>query len=225
MTDEWVEWHRGYGEDPTMAERLRTVQARIREVLDARPPGPTRVISACAGDGRDLLGALAGHPRAREARARLVELTPALVAEGRRAARRVGLPDVTFVEGDAGISDAYAGATPADLVLLCGIFGNVTEQDIRATIAGLPELCARGATVIWTRGRFAPDLTPEIRQWFEEGGFAETSFVTIPGSTKSVGSNRFTGVPRSFRHGVRLFTFLPEAERPSSRADRGAPAR
>lgn len=206
-----------------MAERLHTVQARIRETLDPLPPGPVRVISACAGDGRDLVGALRGHPRARDVSARLVERSPTLVAAGRRRAARAGLDRVEFRPDDAGNTRAYAGAVPADIVLFCGVFGNIRDRDVQRTICHAPELTAPGGTVIWTRGRFRPDLTPRIRRWFRAAGFEERAFVTIPGSTKSVGAHRLAGPPRPFRTGLRLFTFLPRAERPSTLA--GAPAR
>ena len=201
-----------------MAGRLRAVQDRIREALDRCPPGPIRVISACAGDGRDLLGALSGHPRAPEVRARLVELTPELAEAGRERAIREGFLGVEFRQGDASTTGAYAGAVPADIVLLCGIFGNISDGDVRQTIRRLPELCAKQATVIWTRGRFAPDLTPTIRGWFAETGFEELSFVTIAGSTKSVGAHRLVSEPRRFRPEVKLFSFLPPEERPSALA-------
>jgi hypothetical protein len=219
MTGEWLDWHRTYDEDPSMAQRLRVVQDRIVEALDRRPPGSIRVISACAGDGRDLLGVLSDHPRARDVSARLVELTPELVEAGRERASRAGLLGVEFVQGDASTSSAYTGAVPADLVLFCGIFGNVSNRDIRRSIHHLPKLCAKDATVIWTRGRFEADLTPTIRRWFVEAGFTELSFVTIDGSTKSVGVHRLTTPPRPFRPGVKLFTFLPFEERPSTLAE------
>lgn len=60
---DWVAWHAAYDEDTPLHHRLRAVQGRIREALLDRPPGPIRVISACAGEGRDLLGALVDHPR------------------------------------------------------------------------------------------------------------------------------------------------------------------
>jgi hypothetical protein len=65
-----LDWHRGYDEDPSMARRLRVVQDRIVEALDGRPRGSVRVISAGAGDDRDLLGALNDHPRAQDVLAR-----------------------------------------------------------------------------------------------------------------------------------------------------------
>jgi Putative methyltransferase len=218
MTGEWLDWHRSYDEDPSMAQRLRVVQDRIAEALDRCPPGSIRVISACAGDGRDLLGALSDHPRARDVSARLVERAPELVEAGRARASRAGLIGVEFAQGDASTSSAYSGAVPADIVLFCGIFGNVSDLDVQRSIQHLPELCAKDATVIWTRGRFEPDLTPTIRNWFAEAGFTELSFVTIDGSTKSVGAHRLATSPRPFRPGVRLFTFLPYEERPSTLA-------
>ena len=60
---EWVQWHEEYAPGQPLALRLGLVQDLIRSALDERPPGPIRVISMCAGDGRDLLGVLAGHPR------------------------------------------------------------------------------------------------------------------------------------------------------------------
>jgi Putative methyltransferase len=218
MTNEWLEWHRGYEEGKPQALRLRVVQDRIREVLDSRPPGPIRIVSLCAGDGRDLLGVLAGHPRARDVRARLVELTSELVEAGRERASREGLSGVEWKQGDASNTSAYAGVVPADLVLVCGVFGNISDQDVRETIHHIPELCARGATVIWTRGRFEPDLTPTIRNWFNETGFTEISFVTIPGTTASVGAHRLSSDGMPYRADVRLFTFLPYDRRPSTLA-------
>jgi hypothetical protein len=226
MGDEWLEWHRSYEEDPTMAARLREVQRAIRRTLDDCPPGPIRVISGCSGDGRDLIGALAAHPRVHDVRARLVDTTPELVRSGRRGARQAGLTKVKCVLGDASNSDVYAGAVPADLVLYCGIFGNISDSDVHRSIRHLPELCAEGATVIWTRGRFKPDLTPAIRAWFARAGFVERSFMTVPGSTKAVGVHRLARPPEPFRPGVRLFTFLPVDRRPSTLAEaRRTPSR
>ena len=218
MVDEWVAWHRRYDRRGDLLRRLDVVRARIREALDAARPGPIRVVSLCAGDGRDLLGVLAHHPRARDVRARLVELSKELAARGRRRARSLGLRSVEFVTADAGVTDALDGAVPAELVLVCGIFGNIADADVRSTVRHLPELCAPGATVIWTRGRFPPDLTPSIRRWFRASGFAERSFTSVTGTTMSIGSARLVGRSRRYRSGVRLFTFLPAPDRPSNRA-------
>ncbi len=217
MTGEWVDWHRGYASNPHLIGRLPVVQARIREALDRAPRGPVRVVSLCAGDGRDLLGAVPGHPREHDVIARLIELDPDLARAARESATRQRLDRFEVVVGDASTTDAVVGAVPADLVLACGIFGNVTDADVRNTVVHLPELCAAGATVVWTRGRFEPDLTPAIRGWFRDAGFEELAFTPIPDTTAAVGANRLVGPPRPLAAGVRLFSFLAPDERPSRR--------
>jgi hypothetical protein len=202
---DWLEWHRQY-DDPnsSLTRRLQIVQGRIAEALDRCPPGPIRVLSICAGDGRDLLGVLASHPRAADVVGRLVEWDENLAERARAAAP----PGIEILRGDAGISDAYADATPADLLLSCGVFGNISDEDIRATIAGWRSLCAPNATVIWTRGVFSfGDLRDQIRQWATAAGFEELSFDGPPESF-GVGVARMTDEPEPFQRGVRLFHFL-----------------
>jgi hypothetical protein len=217
LMGEWVDWHTGYAPGTPLSRRLAVVQGLIRTTLDGRSPGSIHVISMCAGDGRDLLGAITDHPRLPDLSARLVELDPELASRARARADDLS-PAVEVVTGDASITGAYAGAVPADIVLVCGVFGNISDQDIHQTVAHLPSLCAPNATVIWTRGTFSPDLTPTIRVWFMEAGFTELDFVAIAGTTAAVGANRLTSTPRAFDPGVRLFTFLPRAERPSVRS-------
>ena len=214
---EWVDWHRAY-DDPgsPQARRLATVQRLVAAAIDRAPAGEIGIISMCAGDGRDLIGALRAHPRRHDVRARLVEIDPDLVARGREAARREQLEWVSFVIGDASTTTAYEGAVPADVVLVCGVFGNVSDEDVHNTVIHLPELCAEAATVIWTRGRFHPDLTPAIRSWFSNQGFEELEFATLPGTTAAVGAHRLTASPFALVPGCRLFTFLGRERKPSS---------
>jgi hypothetical protein len=212
---EWVEWHKGYEAGLPLEQRLGVVQGLIRQALDACAPGEIHVISMCAGDGRDLLGVLPSHERGGDVRARLVELDPELAGRALMRAADAS-PAVEVVTGDASLTTAYAGAVPADIVLACGIFGNLTDDDIHNTVATLPTLCAPNATVIWTRGTFAPDLTPAIRVWFMEAGFAELDFIAIPKTTVGVGANRLTSPPQPFKPDVRLFAFLPRGQRPSN---------
>jgi hypothetical protein len=44
----------------------------------------------------------------------------------REAAKKAALGGVEVITGDASIPSAYDGAVPADLVLVCGVFGNIT---------------------------------------------------------------------------------------------------
>jgi len=204
---DWHAWHEAY-DDPgsSLARRLGVVQARIAGTLDAAPPGPLRAVSMCAGQGRDLIPVLARHPRGRDVTARLVELDPGLAATARRAAAEAGLPAVEVVTGDASLTDAYAGLVPAHLVMVCGVFGNITEPDIRRTVGCCAQLCATGGTVLWTRGRTAPDLVPRICGWFGEEGF-ELCWLSDPEAGYGVGVQRFAARPRPLVTGLRMFSF------------------
>ena len=205
---DWVAWHREY-DDPSsrLSQRLRVVHARLRDAIEAQPAA-MRLISMCAGEGRDVIGVLAEHPRRTEVTARLVELNPHNAAFAREAARMARLDHIEVVEGDAGSSDAYAGAVPAEIVLACGVFGNVPDEDVLRTIQGLPSLCAPGAMVIWTRGREADrDVALTIRSWFNQNGFDEIAYDADETGFR-VGVNRLATSPLAFRPGTRLFTFL-----------------
>jgi hypothetical protein len=207
MTD-WAAWHDDYDRpDSGLVRRLLAVQRRIREALDGMPPGPVRAISLCAGQGRDLLGVLADHPRRDDVTARLVELDPRNVAVARSAAPA----GVEVVEGDASDAAAYAGLVPADLVVACGLFGNLTDKGVRELVGHLPMLCRTGGTVVWTRHIDPPDLTSQIREWLRESGFRETGFDTEPGRHFGVGAHVLAGPTSPYRSDVTLFRFrLPD---------------
>ncbi len=143
-------------------------------------------------------------------RARLVELDPRNASAASAAAAAAGLDQVEVVVGDATVTTAYDGAVPADLVLVCGVFGHAADDDIRRIVLLLPSLCAPDATVIWTRGGFQPDLRPTIRAWFADAGFDEVAFLTGDAGSWGVGANRLAVAPSPFEPGLRLFTFLDE---------------
>jgi hypothetical protein len=171
------------------------------------PKGPVRVLSLCAGEARDLLGVLADHPRAADVIGRLVELDPALAARAKARAPT----SIEVVCGDASTTSAFQGAAPADLVLACGIFGNVSDDDVQRTVQTLPMLCAPRGTVIWTRHPHPPDRTVDIRRWLGEAGFSEIAFVREPDAGFAVGAHRLEGPPLPYTAGVRLFHFVGAA--------------
>ena len=209
MGRDWKQWHDAYADpNSSLSRRLATVQRLIAGALDAAPPGALRLVSMCAGEGRDVLGVLPDHPRRDDVRVRLVELDPDLAERARAAAASAGLPQVEVVTGDAGSVDAYAGMVPADVVLVCGVFGNITDADIANTVAILPQLCNPSATVIWTRHRQVPDVTPAIRRWFAESGFDEVAFESEGAGGFGVGAARYASEPRAFTPGAHLFRFV-----------------
>ena len=221
---DWRAWHDGY-EDPDsgLGRRLVLVQDQVRAALDRVSAGPVRAISVCAGQGHDLIGVLAEHPRRGDVSARLVELDEHNVLLARDAISAADLDGVDALAGDASVTDSYKGAVPADLVLMCGVFGNITADDIANAIGHLPQLCAPAATVIWTRHRQPPDLTPYIRQTFERHGFDEVSFDGEGSSPFGVGANRLIDPPRPFQEGIRLFEFIGyDVLQPTELANQGS---
>ena len=208
LTD-WCAWHQGYADPASgMSARLAAVQGVIGRWLDQTASRPVRVLSACAGDGRDLLGVLEEREDAARVKATLLEADPALARSAAATARATGLKRVRVRCADAGTTKAYAGAVPADLVLLCGIFGNVSDVDVHRTIRALPQLCAPGATVVWTRHRRDPDATPAIRRWFAEHDCEEQDFISPGEDSWAVGVHRFEGRPLPLERDHRIFTFL-----------------
>ena len=176
---DWYEWHAFYGDpDSGLSRRLSWVQDQIRAALNGAPPGPIRAISLCAGQGLDLIGVLAEHPRRADVTARLVELDPRNTEVAARLVAEAGLTQVEIVTGDASLTSQYADLAPANLVLACGLFGNMTDAHVKQMIGYCAQLCAEGGTVIWTRARWEPDLVPGICAWFEQRDFERVSLTS-----------------------------------------------
>jgi hypothetical protein len=188
---DWEAWHAAY-DDPSslLSARLRRVRQRLSEAIDRASPGPVRLVSLCAGQGRDVIGVLPGHPRRDDVRAVLVEANPRLAEAARGAATEAGLAQVEVREADAAAVANFADALPTDVLLLCGIFGNVSEEEIKRTVEASAAMCTPGATVIWTRHRLPPDLTPQVRAWFAASGFDELAFEVGPDTMMGLGANR-----------------------------------
>jgi len=206
---DYLAWHEEYARPGSPLHlRLLVVRDLIARALDELPAGSVRLVSMCAGQGRDILTVAARHRRGADVTGRLVELDPRNVEAARADAATAGLSAIEVAQGDAGISDAYAGATPADLMLVCGVFGNISLPDMEQTVRFLPSLCAPGAWVVWTRHPREPAVIPSIERWFAESGFHEQAIVVSEAAQFGVGAHRFAGDPRPFAPGVRLFDFV-----------------
>jgi hypothetical protein len=186
------------------------VQGHLRAELERAPAGEVRLISLCAGQGRDVIGVLTGHPRRDDVRARLVELDERNVALARQAAQAAGLHGVEVLQAGAGITDAYAGAVPRP--------GSGGMRHLRQHHGQrhpghggrLAQPVRTRCLVLWTRHRRPPDLTPAIRSCFGEAGFREEAFDTSRDGFMPVGAHRLTGEPAALVLGQRLFTFPGE---------------
>lgn len=206
---DYLTWHEAY-DDPSSAlsRRLATVQQHVREELDRRT-GPVRVVSVCAGDGRDVLGVLAERADAERVAVTLVEVLPELVERARRAAADLGGARVDVRLADAGLTDSYAGAVPVDVLLLVGVLGNVSEADLATIVETLPQLVAAGGTVLWSNGYDAARRVPRVRRLLAERGFTEVAAATFdPDDGAVLGVARFDGRPEPLEPGNRFFTFV-----------------
>ena len=205
---DWVEWHQGYADPASgLSARLRSVRRHLGRAID-QAAGPVRLVSLCAGQGDDVIGVLAGHPRRDQVTALLVEAEPRNAQVARDRAAAAGLAHVQVRQADASRPESFADALPADVLLLCGIFGNISDTDIERTAAAAPALCAPGATVIWTRHRRPPDLTPRIRAWFSSAGFEELAFDALDTTTlAAVGAGRLSHAVSGGLPCGPLFTF------------------
>jgi hypothetical protein len=217
VTTDWVNWHRDYDQpNSSLSRRLRVVRSCLRRAIAEVTAGragerrPIRLISICAGDGRDVLPVLAAHHDAGSVRALLVELNPCLADRARTTAARLGLRTVEVRTTDAGITAPYTDIAPASVVLACGVFGNITTEHVERTIATLPRLLTCGGVVIWTRGRPSgePDPSLDIRTWLAGHGFTELSFTAPTDATFRVGVHRLD-IPATepLAPGTRMFTF------------------
>jgi hypothetical protein len=201
-------WHQAY-DDPEsgLSWRLRTVQLYLREALDRRP-GPLTVLSSCSGDGRDLLGVLSERRDADRVSATLIELHPDIAQRARDTAAAAGLARIDVRTADAGHTESYRGAVPADVVILVGIFGNISDPDLHRTIKAAPQFCGPGATLLWSRGREWGDRNDAVRAWFAAAGFTELDYMSLDsGSRPALGVMRFDGEPQRLAADQRLFTF------------------
>jgi hypothetical protein len=217
MPTDWFEWHDKYRTKPRLKQRLEIVREYISTCLNACPPGTIRVVSICAGDGRDLMGALIDHPRSSDVYARLVELDSRLVECGRTAAESAGLGEqLEFVNGDATLSSTYEGVVPADLVLVCGVFGNVPETELHHLISSLRFLCKNDGLIIWTRGlaHNGDHRLAIIRELLRESAFDEVSFKMTPVGNMGVGIHRYLGQALALPNDRQLFVFpsIPDTQ-------------
>jgi Methyltransferase domain len=207
VSRDWRAWHRDY-DDPSssLSRRLLAVRTQLAGLLAHRRPGrPVRLLSLCAGDGRDAIPVLAESVRPVEAC--LVELDPALASAAREAASSAGL-EVDVRVGDAGLVSTFADRLPVDVLMLCGVFGNVGDSDVERTVAACRGMVAAGGAVVWTRGRGTSDDPAErVRRVFLAAGFDEVAFVAPPEATYRVGVARQRDL-RDDPLPERLFSFV-----------------
>lgn len=208
---DWKDWFASY-DDPEspLVKRLAVVQQGIKRAIDEAPPGVISILSLCAGEGRDLIPVLAEHPRRADVRARLIEFDPVIAQVARDSVASAGLGAIVdVVTGDAADPTLFGDYAPANLLMLCGIFGNITEADIQKTVTRAAHLTALGGTAMWTRHRHDPATIPRIHGWFIAAGFSDLweSDPELP-TVIYVAANRQEREPTPLPGDDKLFTFV-----------------
>lgn len=207
---DWFEWHRGYRphRGSHLVRRLTVVRDFVKRALDACAPGPIGVASLCAGQGDDPLGVLEGHSRSGDVHALLVELDERNTATIDRRAAAAGLVGVRSLTADAGSTDVLVDVAPVDVLLLCGMLGNITMVDAERTIAAIAMLVRPGGAVVWTRRNVPVDQTARLRAAFDAIDCRSVDFVDPADEKFTVGLERFEGEPVPFEPGHRVFDFV-----------------
>ena len=206
---DWKKWHALYNDSNSgLAKRLRIVRDSISNSLPDIAEDRFQIIDICSGDGRDLLDVLTHYPAKDRVHSYLVELDERLAEESKRTAKELNLRNVTIVNGDASLLSIYENVPRADLVLLCGVFGNISGDDIRNTIEALPQISKQGTKVIWTRHLRQPEVVPVIQNLFVANGFSEVSVKTTDDHSYVIAMYEFQGSLEPLDSNTKLFTFI-----------------
>ena len=205
----WNGWPEKAYQQDRYRQRLAAVQNHLTECLDLAPGGPVRIISVCAGDGRDAISVLSSHQRRHDVSAWLIEQDRQSVLDGMGRAARVGLANtVTFLNDDATDYATYQRIVPADIVLLCGVWGHVPASERVLLVRALTTLCKARGMVIWTRGiSKGLERLHEIQAMFATSSW-EQSRVSFTSDKKwAVVIHRYLGLPNELPSSGRLFHF------------------
>ncbi len=119
-----------------------------------------------------------------------------------RTERNVSARNRDPLPADAGLTDSYPGAVPADLILISGPFAHLSVDDLERTIGALDQLCATSATVVWSTYGSAMNVLDVVQNAFTTAGFSKTAEVADPDGEYLVAAHRFDGSPTD------LFTFI-----------------
>src|SRR5690606_15461460 len=183
----WQKWHDKYKSDDNLKNRLLAVQKAIKSCLPKDNNEIYTILDLGAGDGRDIAEALKNYPKPANIQGLLVEIDEVLAAQAMQAMQNAELTNLKVIVGDASSIKNSASTVPVDLVLLCGIVGNISDEDVEKAIKALPMLLKPGGKVIWTRNRREPDKTPVIRELLKSNDLDEVQYIAAENSIYGIG--------------------------------------
>ncbi|RBP48046.1 amino acid adenylation domain-containing protein [Roseimicrobium gellanilyticum] len=226
---DWTNWHQLYDAGMGISARLRLVEEQLRAAVEACQPGPVRILSICAGDGRDIFGAFAGHPRSQDVHAVLIDTDAAGLQRAETWAVEAGMGGrIQTLCADATSGANYRGVTHADIVLVSGVLAHVSEASIPGLIQSLPMLLQTGGWLIWNRHLVlnrGSEHVSLLRDLLRSTGFKEEVYELTSPKGFAVSSARYHGAMLPLDEQRVLFDFVgldrlqKEAKPPQEWAD------
>jgi hypothetical protein len=209
----WSGWPQHAYRREHYQHRLAAVQAHFATCLDSAGQGSLRVVSLCAGDGRDVIGVLQSHRRRDDVSAWLIELDRQSVADGRRHVQASGLEKVVqFINADATDYSTYKDFVPCDVILVCGVWGHVPAEERAGLVRGLAAFCKPGGSVVWTRGiSKGVSRLEDIQSQFEAASWEQVDVSATPDGSWVVGTHRYRGPSLEAPRTGRIFNFRKNA--------------
>jgi 2-polyprenyl-3-methyl-5-hydroxy-6-metoxy-1,4-benzoquinol methylase len=211
----WSNWPAMSYQRVSYRKRLQAVQDHFAASLAEAEPGPVRVVSICAGDGRDVMGVLESHARREDVNAWLVELDRKSVEAGIKRRDATGLSKlVTFLHADATDFATFKNILPCDIVMVCGVWGHVPPAERLSLVKALGKFCKPGGTVVWSRGvdRGRSRFT-DIQALFEHNSFERVSESITPDDKWAICTHRYMGRPVEVPTSGRIFNFQRKSGR------------
>lgn len=180
-----------------LSARLRLVQAQLRSAIGACEPGPVRILSLCAGDGRDILGACEGHPRCRDVHAVLIDTDAVALQRAETWAAEAGMEGrMQTLCADATLAASYRGLPHADIVLVSGVLAHVSRASVPGFIRSLPMLVKTGGRLIWNRHlvlNHGSEHVSLLRELLHSTGFTEEVYELTSERGFAVSTARYHG--------------------------------
>ena len=97
---------------------------------------------------------------------------------------------------------------PADLVLLCGVWGHVPVSDRKELVRALASICKAGGLVIWTRGvRKGMIRLRQIQSLFAAPLWQQVRANLTPDKNWAIVTHRYCGPPMELPASGRIFHF------------------
>jgi len=207
----WARWHDQYAKLPGLIARLSLVRQHLSKCLDLLPSGGIRVVSVCAGDGRDIIAVLSRHIRSQDVSGWLVENDPRVVESGLQEIEKAGLGHgLNYILDDASRSSTYSKIAPTDVVLVAGVFGNLRGVEALKLIERLPSLCKPEAFVVWTRHCTLNDGEAQLAmmsQRFAGNEFESFNYELTPTADFVVATHQYKGGPKTLIKDEKWFEF------------------